>query len=169
MSAYHLARVWREAYGMHISCGILFNHESPRRGPAFLSRKVCIGAAEIAAGKRNRLKLGTLHARRDWGYAKEYVKWIHTILQHPTPDDFVIGTGESHSVEEWVAMAFDCAGLKDWRNYVDFDESLTRPAEVHALCADPSKSRDVLGFEPKVHFEDLVELMTEAEMAHAQA
>jgi GDPmannose 4,6-dehydratase len=164
VSAYNHARIWREAYGMHVCCGILFNHESPRRGPAFLSRKVCIAAAEIAAGLRDKLVLGNLDARRDWGYAKEYVEWIWTIMQHPTPDDFVIATGENHSVRDWVEMAFRYAGLDDWERYVEYDNSLTRPAEVDTLLGDASKSERVLGFTPKVKFAELVKIMTEHEL-----
>lgn len=164
VTAYNHARIWREAYDMNIYCGILFNHESPRRGTAFLSRKVCIAAAEIAKGKRDKLVLGNLDAKRDWGYAKEYVEWIHRIMQHPTPDDFVIGTGETHSVKEWVQEAFKCAGIDNWEDYVDYDKSLTRPAEVDLLLADASKSKEVLGFEPKVKFKELVKIMTEAEL-----
>ncbi len=164
VTAYNHARIWREAYGMHICCGILFNHESPRRGAAFLSRKVCIAAAEIAAGKRSGIKLGNLEARRDWGYAKEYAEWIWRIVQHPEADDFVIATGEQHSVREWVETAFACAGIKDWEDFVEYDKSLMRPAEVDTLLGDASKSKRVLGFEPKVKFHQLVEIMTRAEL-----
>lgn len=165
VTAYHLAKVWREAYGMKVYCGILFNHESPRRGPAFLSRKVCIAVAEIVAGKRDKLVLGNLEAKRDWGYAKEYVEWIYAIMQHHTPDDFVIGTGETHSVKEFVQEAFAVAGITDWERYVDYDKDLTRPAEVDLLLADPTKSREVLGFSPRVKFKELVNIMVMAELA----
>lgn len=165
VTAYHLARVWREAYGLKVYCGILFNHESPRRGPAFLSRKVCIAVAEIVAGKRDKLVLGNLEAKRDWGYAKEYVEWIYRIMQHPTPEDFVIGTGETHSVKEFAQEAFAVAGITDWERYVDYDKDLTRPAEVDLLLADPTKSREVLGFSPRVKFKELVNIMVMAELA----
>lgn len=165
VSAYNHARIWREAYGMKVYCGILFNHESPRRGEAFVSRKICKAAAAIAAGKQDRLKLGNLEAMRDFGYAKEYVDWIWTIMQHPVPDDFVIATGENHSIREWVELAFRHVGIESWQDYVDYDKSLTRPAEVDTLLGDASKSKRILGFEPKVKFAELVELMTEAEMA----
>lgn len=164
VTAYNHARIWREAYGMHICCGILFNHESPRRGPAFLSRKVCIAVAEIMAGTRDKLTLGNLDATRDWGYAREYVEWIYTIMQHPTPDDFVIATGETHSVKEWVQEAFAFAGINDWERYVDYDRSLARPAEVDTLLGDASKSKRVLGFEPKVKFKELVGIMMRHEL-----
>jgi GDPmannose 4,6-dehydratase len=163
-AAYNLARVWREAYGTRVSCGILFNHESPRRGEAFLSRKVCKAAAEIAAGKRDSLKLGNLSAVRDWGYAKEFVEWIWRIMQYREPDDFVIATGETHSVKDFVAEAFKCAGLADWERYVQYDDALTRPAEVDLLHGDATKSAQTLGFTPQVMFSELVKIMVEAEM-----
>lgn len=164
VSAYNHARIWREAYGMPIYCGILFNHESPRRGPAFLSRKVCIAVAEISRNKRDKLVLGNLEAKRDWGYAKEYVEWIYRIMQHPYPEDFVIATGETHSVREFVIEAFKCVGIENWEDYVDYDKSLIRPAEVDLLLGDATKSKKVLGFEPKVKFKELVKIMVEAEL-----
>lgn len=165
VAAYNHAKVWREAYGTKVYCGILFNHESPRRGEAFLSRKVCQAAAEISVGRRDKLTLGNLDAKRDWGYAKEYVAWIHAIMQCPEPDDFVIATGETHSVREFVAAAFARAGIPDWERCVDYDRNLTRPAEVDLLHGDASKSRRVLGFEPKVKFAELVAIMVDAELA----
>lgn len=165
VSAFHHARTYREAYGTKVYCGILFNHESPRRGPAFLSRKVCKAVAEIATGQRDKLVLGNLAAKRDWGYAPEYVAWIHRIMQHETPEDFVIATGETHSVEEFVAEAFAHVGIENWEDFVDYDKDLTRPAEVDLLCGDASKSKRVLGFEPKVKFKKLVGIMVDAEMA----
>ena len=164
VSAYNHAKIWREAYGIKVSCGILFNHESPRRGEMFLSRKVAKAVAEISLGKRDSLKLGNLDAKRDWGYAKEYVEWIYAITQHHTPDDFVIATGETHSVREFVEAAFFHVGIKDWERYVQFDRSLTRPAEVDLLHGDASKSARVLGFEPKVKFAELVRIMVDAEL-----
>ena len=168
VAAFNLAKVWREAYGTRIYCGILFNHESPRRGEAFLTRKVCKAAAEIAAGLRSKLTLGNLDAKRDWGYAKEYVAWIYAIMQHDKPDDFVIATGETHSVREFVAAAFARAGLKEWENFVEYDRSLTRPAEVDLLHGDASKSKRILGFEAKVKFRELVNIMVDAEVAKLQ-
>jgi GDPmannose 4,6-dehydratase len=165
VAAYSYAKVWREAYGMHIACGILFNHESPRRGETFLSRKVCKAAAEIAVGMRDSLVLGNLEAQRDWGYAKEYAAWIHAILQHDEPTDFVIATGETHSVREFVEAAFAHAGIADWERHVAFDRQLTRPAEVDVLRGDASKSRALLGFEPQVKFRELVAIMVDAELA----
>lgn len=163
-AAYYMARTYRESYGMKIYCGFLFNHESPRRGEEFLSRKVCKAVAEIKAGKLDKLKLGNLDAKRDWGYAKEYAEWIWRIMQHGTPDDFVIATGETHSVKEWVELAFKHAGIENWEDYVEYDKSLTRPAEVDILIGDASKSKHVLGFEPTVKFRELVSIMTEAEL-----
>lgn len=164
VTAFNHARIWREAYGMKVYCGILFNHESPRRGEAFVSRKICKAVAEIAAGTRGKLTLGNLEAKRDFGYAKEYVEWIYEIIQHPTPDDFVIATGENHSIKEFVALAFEIAGIEDWERYVDYDKSLTRPAEVDTLLGDASKSKRILGFSPKVKFRQLVEIMTRHEL-----
>lgn len=164
VAAFEQARIWREAYGTKVYCGILFNHESPRRGEAFVTRKICIAVAEIKAGKRDKLLLGNLEAKRDWGYAKEYMEWVYTIMQHPTPDDFVIGTGETHSVREFVQEAFAAAGVQGWQKYVTYDAGMVRPLEVDLLLADPSKSREVLGFEPKVKFRELVSIMVTAEL-----
>lgn len=165
-AAYYLARTYRESYDMKIYNGILFNHESPRRGEEFLSRKVAKAVAEIKAGMRDKLVLGNLEAKRDWGYAKEYCEWIFTIMQHPVPDDFVIATGETHSVREFVEEAFKVAGIDDWESYVEYDRSLLRPAEVDLLIGDATKSREVLGFEPKVKFKELVKIMVEHEIEH---
>lgn len=163
-AAYYIGRSYRESYGMKIYLGIVFNHESPRRGEEFLSRKVCKAVAEIVNGKREKLILGNLDAKRDWGYAKEYAKWIHAIVQHPEPDDFLIATGETHSVQEWVSSSFAYAGITDWQNYVNYDTTLLRPAEVDLLIGDASKSKNVLGFEPQVKFRELVAIMMDAEL-----
>lgn len=164
-AAYYMARVYRESYGMKIYCGILFNHESPRRGEEFLSRKVCKAVAEIKAGKRDKLTLGNLDAKRDFGYAKEYAEWIWYILQYDTPDDFVIATGETHSVKEFVELAFYYAGIDNWEDYVDYNKNLVRPAEVDLLMGDATKSRNILGFEPTIKFKKLVKIMVDAELA----
>jgi GDPmannose 4,6-dehydratase len=164
-AAYYMARVYRESYGMKIYCGFLFNHESERRGEEFLSRKVCKAVAEIVKGTRTKLTLGNLDAKRDFGYAKEYVEWIWNIVQSETPDDYVIATGETHSVKEFVELAFRYAGIENWEDYVDYDKSLTRPAEVDLLIGDASKSKIVLGFEPKVKFNQLVKIMIESELS----
>jgi len=164
VAAYNLARLYREAYDLKLYCGILFNHESPRRGEAFLSRKVAKGVAEISRGLRKNIRLGNLDAKRDWGYAKEYVQWIWEIMQHHRPDDFVIATGENHSVRDFVIAAFLHVGITDWEKYVEIDESLMRPAEVYELKGDYSKSKRLLGFEPKVTFKELVRIMVQAEL-----
>lgn len=163
-AAYYMARTYRESYGMKIYCGFLFNHESERRGEEFLSRKVCKAVGEIKRGERTKLTLGNLDAKRDFGYAKEYAEWVYRIVQHHTPDDFVIATGETHSVKEFVELAFKYAGIEDWESHVDYDKSLTRPAEVDLLIGDASKSKRILGFEPRVKFEELVKIMVEAEL-----
>ena len=163
-AAYYMARVYRESYGMKIYCGFLFNHESERRGEEFLSRKVCKAAAEIVRGTRKKLVLGNLDAKRDFGYAKEYVEWIWNIMQHHEPDDFVIATGETHSVKEFVELAFHYAGIDNWEDYVEYDKALARPAEVDLLIGDASKSMRVLGFTPKVKFKELVKIMVEHEL-----
>lgn len=163
-AAYYMARTYRESYGMNIYCGFLFNHESPRRGEEFLSRKVCKAVGQIKRGELSKLKLGNLDAKRDFGYAKEYAEWIWRIVQHDTPDDFVIATGETHSVKDFVELAFHYAGIDNWEDYVEYDKSLTRPAEVDILIGDASKSAKVLGFEPLVKFKELVKIMVNAEL-----
>lgn len=163
-AAYYLSRTYRESYGMKIYNGILFNHESPRRGEEFLSRKVAKAVAEIKTGLRDKIILGNLDAKRDWGYAKEYCEWIYAIMQHPEPDDFVIATGETHSVKEFVEEAFLVAGIDNWESYVEYDKTLLRPAEVDLLIGDASKSKNILGFEPKVKFKELVKIMVEHEI-----
>lgn len=165
-AAHYMARVYREGYGMHVSCGILFNHESPRRGETFVTRKIAKGVAEIASGRRKTITLGNLDAKRDWGFAKEYVEAMWLMLQQERPDDYVIATGEMHTVGEFARAAFQRAGIADWKRHVEFDENLTRPAEVDLLCGNGNKAKTVLGFEPKVRFGDLVNLMTDVELAN---
>lgn len=168
-AAYYMARVYRESYGMKIYCGFLFNHESERRGEEFLSRKVAKAVAEFAFGRTEKLKLGNLDAKRDFGYSKEYVEWIWRIMQHDTPEDFVIATGETHSVREFVEEAFRCIGIENWEEYVDFDKALTRPSEVDLLLGDATKSKNILGFEPKTKFAELVKIMVSHEMIKQEA
>lgn len=163
-AAYYMARVYRESYGMKIYCGFLFNHESERRGEEFLTRKVAKAVAAIKNGKQSHLVLGNLDAKRDFGYAAEYVEWIWRIMQHDTPDDFVIATGETHSVQEFVELAFAHAGIENWQDYVVFDDNLKRPAEVDLLIGNPEKSKRLLGFEAKVKFAELVKIMVDAEL-----
>jgi len=163
VAAYHLTRLYRHAYQMHICNGILFNHESPRRGETFVTRKVCKAAARIKCGLQKKLILGNLDAVRDWGYAKEYVEAMWLMLQHLTPDDYVIATGEMHSVRELVQEAFTYVGL-NWRDYVVESGLYKRPAEVDALRGNASKAARVLGWEPQTKFRQLVHLMVEAEL-----
>jgi GDPmannose 4,6-dehydratase len=154
---------YRESYGLHGSCGILFNHESPRRGETFVTRKITRAAARIKLGLQDKLYLGNLDARRDWGFAGDYVRAMWMMLQQDTPDDYVIGTGESHSVREFVELTFSYLEL-DWREFVAIDPRYFRPAEVDYLHADASKARRVLGWEPQVSFEELVVMMVESDL-----
>lgn len=153
----------REAYGLHASNGILFNHESPRRGETFVTRKIAMAIPRLLTGEQEHLYLGNLEARRDWGHARDYMEAAYLMVQHDTPDDWVIGTGESHTVREFVEAAFSHVGL-DWERHVQIDPRYFRPAEVDALEANPTKARDELGWEPKVSFWDLVHEMVEAEL-----
>lgn len=162
--AHHLATQYREGYGLFISSGILFNHESPRRGGTFVTKKITEAVANIAAGKQDLLYLGNLSAKRDWGYAPDYVEAMWLMLQQDEPDDYVIATGEMHSVEEFAAIAFDIVGL-DWRDYVRIDPRYYRPNEVNELCGDASKARDKLGWTPRVSFRELVRIMLEDDLA----
>ena len=155
---------YRESYGLHASCGILFNHESPRRGETFVTRKITRAVARIRLGVEDKLYIGNLEARRDWGFAGDYVRGMWAMLQQDKPDDYVIGTGESHSVQEFAELAFSHAGL-DWRDHVEVDPRYFRPAEVDDLCADVSKARRVLGWEPKVSFQELVAMMVDSDVA----
>jgi GDPmannose 4,6-dehydratase len=154
---------YREGYGMHVSNGILFNHESPRRGENFVTRKITMGLAAIRKGRARELRLGNLEAQRDWGFAKDYVEAMWLMLQQEKPDDYVIATGETHSVREFLDEAFSYAGL-DWKGFVKVDPKYFRPAEVDILLGDPSKARRVLGWKPKVAFKELVRLMVDADM-----
>ncbi len=158
-----LTQNYRESYGMFAVSGILFNHESPRRGAEFVTRKVTLGVARIKLGLAAELRLGNLSARRDWGYAGDYVRAMHLMLQAGTPEDYVIGTGYTQSVRELVEAAFTAAGL-DWEQYVVCDQALHRPAEVDLLCADPKKARSQLGWEPTVPFGELVSMMVESDL-----
>lgn len=159
---------YRESFGIHACSGILFNHESPRRGKEFVTRKVTDAAARIKLGVQEKLYLGNLDAMRDWGYAGDYVWAIWLMLQQPQPDDYVIATGEKHSVRELVELAFSHVGL-DWQNYVEIDPELIRPAEVCTLRGDASKARRVLGWEPRVSFAELVAMMVDADLDRVQA
>jgi len=168
VAGFDLTRNYREAYGLHASVGILFNHESERRGFEFVTRKITAGVAAIVAGTRKELRLGNLEARRDWGYAPEYVAAMWRMLQQDVPDDYVVATGESHSVREFAELAFSAAGL-DYREYVTADPQLYRPAEVDLLIGDPSKAQARLEWEPRTCFADLVRRMVEADLEAAFA
>jgi GDPmannose 4,6-dehydratase len=161
--AHHIAVNYRESYGMHVSNGILFNHESPRRGENFVTRKITQAIARIHCGLQKKLYLGNLDAKRDWGYAPEYVEAMWMMLQQDTPDDYVIATGETHSVREFVIEAFAHAGL-DWEKHVEIDPVYYRPAEVDNLRGDASKARVKLGWTPKVGFDELVRIMVDADI-----
>jgi GDPmannose 4,6-dehydratase len=155
---------YRESYGIHVSNGILFNHESPRRGENFVTRKITMGLAAIKQGRAKELRLGNLDAKRDWGFAGDYVEAMWRMLQQEKPDDYVIATGETHSVREFVEESFGYAGV-DWKKHVVIDEKYFRPAEVDLLLGDPTKAKKALGWQPKVGFKALVKLMVDADMA----
>jgi GDPmannose 4,6-dehydratase len=152
---------YRESYGLHATSGILFNHESPRRGLEFVTRKITWHAAAIKLGLRDELRLGNLDAKRDWGYARDYVEAMWLMLQQDTAEDFVIATGRTHTVRHCVELAFDRVGL-DWERYVKLDDAFLRPAEVDLLVGDPTKAREQLGWEPRTSFEELIALMVDA-------
>jgi GDPmannose 4,6-dehydratase len=156
---------YRESYDLFACSGILFNHESERRGLEFVTRKVTWHAAAIKHGLRGELRLGNLDAQRDWGYAKDYVEAMYLMLQQDAPDDYVIATSRTHSVRDCVRIAFDEAGIDDWQRYVTIDSSLLRPAEVDQLVGNPAKAKAQLGWEPTTSFEELIRLMTRADLA----
>ena len=170
---HHLTVNYRESYGIHASCGILFNHESPRRGFEFVTRKVSQAVARISLGLQDSVALGNLTTRRDWGFAGDYVEAMHLMVNHHEPDDYVIATGETYSVADLLDVAFGVVGIDDWTPYVKVDQTLMRPAEVDLLIGDASKARSVLGWEPKVCFTDLIEMMVrhdiEMQTPNAQA
>ena len=161
--AFWLTVNYRESYGLHASNGILFNHESPRRGETFVTRKITRAVAQIQAGLQDKLYLGNLEAKRDWGYAREYVEAMWLMLQQDQPDDYVIATNETHSIREFLDVAFGHAGL-DWKQYVEIDPRYYRPAEVDLLIGDYAKAKKKLGWEPKIKFADLAKLMVDADM-----
>jgi GDPmannose 4,6-dehydratase len=166
--AYYITQNYREAYGMFASNGILFNHESPRRGETFVPRKITRAATRIKLGLQDKLFLGNLDARRDWGYARDYVYAMWLMLQHEAPDDFVIATGETHSVRELLDEAFGRLDL-DWKKHVEIAPRYLRPSEVDVLCGDMSKARRLLNWEPKVRFKELVAIMVDADLQLARA
>ena len=161
--AHHLVRNYRESYGLHASSGILFNHESPRRGETFVTRKITMAAARIKLGLQDKLYLGNLDAMRDWGFAGDYVKMMWLMLQQDEPDDYVVATGETHSVREFLEVVFDHAGL-DIEKYVEQDERLFRPHEVPLLLGDAKKAEEKLGWQPEVKFKELAIMMYESDL-----
>ena len=162
--SYWMTVNYRESYGIHASNGILFNHESPRRGETFVTRKITRAAARIKAGLQEKLYLGNLDAKRDWGYAPEYVEAMWLMLQQEKPDDYVVATGETHSVREFLDLVFKHAGL-DSEKYVEIDPRYYRPAEVDVLIGDAAKAKKQLGWTPKTKFSELVQIMTDADIA----
>jgi GDPmannose 4,6-dehydratase len=161
--AYHITVNYRESYGLYACNGILFNHESPRRGETFVTRKITRAVAHIKHGLQDRLFLGNLDAKRDWGFAGDYVEGMWRMLQQSEPDDYVLATGETHSVREFLDIAFDLVEL-DWKKYVQIDPRYFRPAEVDVLLGDATKARKKLGWEPKIGFKELVQMMVEADL-----
>lgn len=161
--AHNLVKVYRESYGMHTSCSICFNHTGPRRSPEFVTQKIANGVARIKLGLDKELKLGNIEAKRDWGFAPDYVRGMHMMLQHDDPDDYVIATGESHSVREFCQIAFDYAHL-DWEQFVKFDKGLERPAEIHDLIGDSTNTKEKLGWKSKTSFKGLVDIMVDAQL-----
>ncbi len=162
--AYHSTRLYREAYGIFAVNGILFNHESPRRGETFVTRKITRGIARIKAGLDKKIFLGNLDARRDWGYAPEYMEAAWRMMQQKKSDDYIVGTGESHSIREFLELAFEEAGLRNYKKYIVIDPRYYRPAEVHALLADAGETYKKLDWKPKVDFKKLVALMVSADL-----
>jgi GDPmannose 4,6-dehydratase len=156
---------YRESYGMHASSGVLFNHESPRRGPEFVTRKISSAVARIKLGLQDEIVLGNLDAKRDWGFAGDYVEAMWRMLQQPEADDYVIATGETHEIREYLDLAFSHVGIDDWKPYVRQAPEFMRPAEVDLLIGDPSKAREVLGWTPTVSFPELVAMMVDADLA----
>jgi len=161
--SYWITKNYRESYGLHASNGILFNHESPRRGETFVTRKITRAVARIEKGLQSQLALGNLEAKRDWGFAGDYVEAMWRMLQQDTPDDFVIATGETYSVRDFLEEAFTCVG-RNWKNHVVIDPKYFRPAEVELLIGDPTKAKTKLGWEPKVKFKELVRMMVDADL-----
>jgi GDPmannose 4,6-dehydratase len=161
---HHMTINFRESYGLHASSGILFNHESPRRGPEFVTRKISLGVAKIARGLSDQIVLGNLDAKRDWGFAGDYVEAMWKMLQEPSADDYVIATGETHSVREFVQIAFEYANLPNWEKYVKISNEFLRPAEVDYLVGNSEKARKKLNWSPKVSFKELVHMMVESDL-----
>jgi len=163
--AHWMTKNYRESYNMFNVSGILFNHESERRGIEFVTRKITDGVAKVHLGYEDHIKLGNLDSRRDWGYSPDYVECMWLMLQQDKPEDFVIATGVSHSIRDFLDVAFNCVGIDDWSNYVVQDERYMRPAEIDVLCGDSTKAREVLGWKPKTSFENMVERMVQRDIS----
>jgi GDPmannose 4,6-dehydratase len=166
---HHMTINYRESYGLHASSGICFNHEGPRRGLEFVTRKITNGIARIKLGLQDSISLGNIESARDWGYAGDFVEAMWLMLQQDEPDDYVIATGETHTVREFLEVAFRCAGLDDWESYVRRDTRFERPAEVDLLMGDPTKAHEKLGWKPKIAFDELVTMMYSADLAEESA
>lgn len=168
LAAYHLVNIYREAYGIYAVNSICYNHESPLRGIEYVTRKITDGVARIAQGKQKELRLGNIDARRDWGFAGDYVAGMWAMLQHETPDDYIIATGQTHSIREFLDIAFRRAGISDWQDLVVQDERFYRPLEPKLLCGDHTKIKDRLGWTPKATFRDIVEMMVDVDMKRVE-
>jgi GDPmannose 4,6-dehydratase len=166
--AHKSAQLYRKSYDMFISCGILFNHESPFRGLEFVTKKITSAVAKIKLNRQKKISLGNLKAKRDWGFAGDYVKAMWMMLQQDEPDDFVVSTGESHSVEDFLSKAFEYSGLKNWENFVEIDKKYFRPSEIDDLVGDSSKAEKVLGWKPEMKYDQLVKLMVDSDFALEQ-
>tara|TARA_B100001540_G_scaffold51205_1_gene46192 strand:- start:1004 stop:1984 length:981 start_codon:yes stop_codon:yes gene_type:complete len=164
--AHHITNHYREAYDLFACCGILFNHESPLRGIEFVTRQITYRLARIKYNHQEKFSLGNIHARRDWGFAGDYVEAMWAMLQQNKPDDYVVATGESHSVEDFLTLATEYADLGDWKNLVNLDESLLRPSDIDELIGDPTKAQNVLNWKPKMSFKDLVKSMVEHDLEY---
>lgn len=164
LAAHHLVQMYRGSRNLHASCGILFNHESPRRGIDFVTRKITDGLARIYYGMQKTIALGNLYAFRDWGFAGDYVNAMWKMLQRDTPDDYVIATGKTHSIEEFLTEAFGYLSINDWTRYVTFEKSLYRPTDIYMLQGDASKAKELLDWQPKVSFKELVAMMVESDL-----
>lgn len=164
--AHKTAQLYRQAYDMFISCGILFNHESPYRGLEFVTRKITYVISRIKAKKAQKLYMGNIHAKRDWGFAGDYIKAMWLMLQKENPDDYVIATGESHSVEEFLEESFEYAGLGSWKNYVEIDKKFIRPYDIDNLVGDASKAEKELGWKPSMKYHELVKLMVDSDLGN---
>jgi GDPmannose 4,6-dehydratase len=167
--AYWITVNFRESYSLFAANGVLFNHESPLRGIEFVTRKVTDGVARIKLGLKDKIVLGNLDAKRDWGYAGDFVEAMWLILQQPEPDDFVIATGKQYTIRDLLEKSFAAAGITDWEKYVESDPRFKRPAELHSLCGNPNKSKEKLGWEPRTSFDDMVKMMVEADLNRLSA